>query len=127
MKKTLLAICAVLVGMVCSGQERVYCELVGIQKMLSAKVNVSVDFGQQSGFKDNRLVDESGQVITFNSMVDALNYMSKLGWKFEQAYVITSGSGSAAQNVYHWLLSKELSEGEEINLKTKSIVKEENK
>ncbi len=35
-------------------------------------------------------------------MVDAMNYMGKRGWEFEQAYVVTIGN----QNVYHWLLSK---------------------
>ena len=41
-------------------------------------------------------------------MVDALNYMALFGWKFEQAYVITESSGMSKQNVYHYLLSKEL-------------------
>lgn len=126
MKKTLLAICAVLVGMVCYGQEKVYCELVGTHKIIANKVVVSVDFGQQSNLlSDKRLVDESGQVMQFNSMVDALNHMSKLGWEFVQAYVVTIGTGASSQNVYHWLLSKELSEGEDIGLKTKAIAREE--
>lgn len=126
MKKTLLAICAVLVGMVCYGQEKVYCELVGTHKIIANKVVVSVDFGQQSNMlSDRRLVDESGQVMQFNSMVDALNHMSKLGWEFVQAYVVTTGTGASAQNVYHWLLSKELSEGEDIGLKTKASAREE--
>ena len=37
-------------------------------------------------------------------------YMGRLGWKFEQAYVVTVGQ----QNVYHWLLSKEILENEAI-------------
>lgn len=40
-----------------------------------------------------------------------MNYMGRLGWKFEQAYVVTSSN----QNVYHWLLSKDIPEGEAIN------------
>lgn len=44
-------------------------------------------------------------------MVDAMNYMGRLGWEFEQAYVVTVGQ----QNVYHWLLSKKISDDEEIN------------
>jgi hypothetical protein len=127
MKKIIISICAVLVGIICYGQEKVYCELVGTQKLLTGKVSVSVDFGQQSYFKDNRLVDENGEVMTFNSMVDAMNYMSTLGWEFEQAYVVTMGGGNTSSNVYHWLLSKYKYEGEEETLKTKSMVKQEQK
>lgn len=82
----------------------VYCELVGIQKFLSTKVTVSVDYGEERGFfQDTRMRDEqTGKVQSFNSMVDALNYMGNNGWEFEQAYVVTMGQ----QNVYHWLLKK---------------------
>lgn len=84
-----------------SQQSKVYCELLGYQKLLSLKVNVQVDFGQNP-YTNNFLVDENGKAMTFNSMIDAMNYMGKLGWEFENAYAITHGS----QNVYHWLLSK---------------------
>ena len=56
----------------------------------------------QNPYEQNSLVDENGKNITFNSMIDALNYMGKLGWDFEQAYVVTESN----TNVYHWLLSK---------------------
>lgn len=82
----------------------VYCELVGMAKFLSTKVTVSVDYGEErSFFQDTRMRDEqTGKVTSFNSMVDALNYMSTKGWEFVQAYVVTTGN----QNVYRWLLKK---------------------
>ena len=43
-------------------------------------------------------------------MVDAMNYMAKSGWVFEQAYYVTV----SGQNVIHWLLSKEVMSDEEI-------------
>lgn len=100
---------------------RVYCELLGTAKFMSTKVTVSVDFGQDERGWNAKLVDENGKSISFNSMVDAMNFMGKLGWKFEQAYTV----GSGGNFVYHWLLSKDISEGESINegLKTKSDVK----
>ena len=114
-----------------NAQGKIYCELVGTQRLLSTKVTVEVDFGQQSKFiniNDNRLVDEKGQVIIFNSMIDALNYMGALGWEFEQAYVVTFGSGSSSSSVYHWLLSKYVGEeGDNTTLKTKDIVRQEMK
>ena len=89
---------------------RVYCELLGSSKFLSTKVTVSIDFGQDGNMWESKLVDEKGKAMKFNSMVDAMNYMGRLGWKFEQAYVVTVGQ----QNVYHWLLSKEILENEAI-------------
>ena len=57
-----------------------------------------------------------------------MNYMGTLGWEFEQAYVVTLGSGAGASNVYHWLLSKYVGEeGDTNTLKTKDILKEEAK
>ncbi len=112
-----------------NAQGKVYCELLGTQKLLSTKVTVQVDFGQQTKlFSDNRLVDEKGNVIAFNSMVDAMNYMGTLGWEFEQAYVVTIGGGGSASNVYHWLLSKYVGEeGDSNALKTKDIINKEQK
>lgn len=51
------------------------------------KFNISVDFGQQSKlFSNEALVDEKGRAISFNSMVDAMNYMSKHGWEFDTCF-----------------------------------------
>lgn len=129
MKKLLLLTAAIVaVGVANAQQHKVYCELLGLQKLLSQKVIVSVDFGQeQKLFSNQTLVDENGKNITFNSMVDAMNFMGELGWEFEQAYTVTMGSGASAQNVYHWLLSRYVSEEEAINagLKTKTEYKAE--
>ena len=115
MKKCLFLM-LMLVSVCAMGQEkhRVFCELLGHGKIFSTKVKVTVDFGQETNiwrqYMDHYLVDENGDKIQFNSMVDAMNYMGGLGWEFEQAYVITI----EGQNVYHWLLSKEVSADEEI-------------
>ncbi len=72
--------------------------------MLSKKVDVELDFGQSSKFfQDDRIVDpKTGKPKTFNSMVDALNFMGTLGWEFVQAYVVTSGD----QSIYRWLVRR---------------------
>lgn len=102
---------------------KVYIEIVGYSKPFSKKVNVEVDFGQVRNFYDfNRfLVDkQTGKIIKFNSMVDAMNYLGRLGWDFEQAYVAPEvnktmkGFGGGPQNVYHWLLSKTVTNDSEI-------------
>ena len=123
MKKILLIACVTLGCILSHAQGRTYCELVGTQNLLG-KTIVSVDFGQVSLFRDNRMVDENGDVLKFNSMVDAMNYMGALGWEFEQAYVVTHNYGKSATNVYHWLLSKPYSD-DGTGLKTMNMIKQE--
>jgi hypothetical protein len=123
MKKILLTLCMTLGCILSHAQGRTYCELVGTQNLLG-KTIVSVDFGQVSLFSDNRMVDENGDVLKFNSMVDAMNYMGALGWEFEQAYVVSHNYGKSSSNVYHWLLSKPYSE-DGAGLKTMNMIKQE--
>lgn len=92
---------------------KAFCELLGTGKIMSTKVSFTVDFGQKTSIYNTykqKLVNEKGKSIEFNSMVDAMNYMAKSGWKFEQAYYVTM----SGQNVIHWLLSKEVMSDEEI-------------
>lgn len=124
MKKSMLFL-GLLFACVCLfGQENqekqvpyAYCELVGTQKFMNPnRISVEIDFGQEQNFwktKDARIRDENGAVRSFNSMVDALNFMGYLGWEFVQAYVVTAQN----QNVYHWLLRKPISDGDMEELK----------
>ncbi len=83
----------------------VYCEIVGIQKFMSKKVVISIDFGQeQTYFSDNRLVDESGKPVVFNSMVDAINFMSKRGWELHSTMLV----GQNNQYTYHFVMQKKI-------------------
>lgn len=56
----------------------------------TTKAKVSVDFGESSGwFKPaDMLEDKEGKAIKFNSPVDALNWMSALGWELVQSYPV---------------------------------------
>ena len=123
MRKALLFLAIVVCGTAFArqAQSKVYCEIIGTSKMFSKKLTIEVDFGQESTlFSRETLVYENGKPIVFNSMVDAMNYMGTLGWEFEQAYVVTVESGSSATNVYHWLLSRYVSQGEDFSLTTRS-------
>lgn len=80
-----------------------YCMLIAQQKFLSSKVNVIVDSGEKKSFwKDNRLKNENGDNLEFNGIVDALNYMGKIGWILHSAYPITVGNS----NIYHYVFKK---------------------
>ncbi len=89
-----------------SSSTYLYAEIVGTGKILSNKLNVIIDHGQGNNpWFNNKMVDDKGKPITFNSMVDAMNYMSNIGWEFLQAYVVTEPGGlGGSQNVYRWLL-----------------------
>ena len=80
-----------------------YVQLVGVSKLFSNKVVISIDYGQERKMStDTRVKDENGKVLDFNSMIDALNFMSKQGYEFVNAYTITAGN----QNVYNYIMRK---------------------
>ena len=81
-------------------QTEQYCMLMATEKFLSLKVNIVVDFGEE---KKQTLKDENGKDISFNSVVDALNYMNSKGWEFVNAYAISAGSSGT---IYHFLMKK---------------------
>ena len=84
-----------------------YIQIVGTSRFMSNKVSIKIDFGQENSFwseKDTKIKDETGKNVIFNSMIDALNFMSKNGYEFVQAYAITVGN----QNVYHYLMKKNI-------------------
>tara|TARA_B110000003_G_C16322112_1_gene407261 strand:+ start:110 stop:463 length:354 start_codon:yes stop_codon:yes gene_type:complete len=88
--------------------ETPFIEIVGTAKFLSSKITISIDFGQStklfgSSKKQFSILDKDNKKVQFNSMIDALNFMTENGYKFEQAYVVTSGNSST----YHYLMSKE--------------------
>jgi hypothetical protein len=83
-----------------------YVEIVGTSRVLSTKLTVEIDFGQEnklfSSDKDTRIKDANGKNMIFNSMIDALNFMTTNGYEFVQAYAVTISN----QNAYHYLLRK---------------------
>jgi hypothetical protein len=83
-----------------------YVQIVGTSRLLSNKLTIEIDFGQEnklfSSDKDTRVKDVNGKNMIFNSMIDALNFMTKNGYEFVQAYAFAVSN----QNVYHYLLRK---------------------
>jgi hypothetical protein len=80
-----------------------YVQLIG--KGSGRKVKVDFDFGQKTRAwtsKDTELKDENNKTIKFNSMIDAMNFMSSNGYDFITAFAYKDGSDT----VYHYLLRK---------------------
>ena len=121
MKRILVFIPLLFLAIYCNSQTAgsndsstwIYAELVGTQKMLSNKVSVEIDFGQETSYwlpADDKIIDPAtGKPKLFNSMVDAMNFMGESGWEFVQAYVVTVGN----QSVYRWLLKRQAIKGQE--------------
>lgn len=107
----------VLIAVSISAQtKRYYCEVKGVEKELTSGLKIVFDFGNNpiysawGGLKSKqKLVDEKGEEIPFNSMVDAGNYLSDKGWAFVQAYTSVYGS----QVIIHWIFTKEAYSPEE--------------
>lgn len=81
-----------------------YAELLGVEKVMSTKLNISIDYGQdRKWYEKQTIVDtEKGKAKTFYSMVDAMNFMSESGWELVFIYTTVEGS----QMEHHWVLKR---------------------
>ncbi|MFT3679038.1 MAG: hypothetical protein QM791_02120 [Ferruginibacter sp.] len=87
-----------------------YCQVTIFDKMLSNKVTMDIDYGEErSLWKDYRLIDENGKLMNFNSVVDAVNYIGKLGWKLVNAFPVTE-KGDTKE--YFYFFKKKFSRSE---------------
>lgn len=87
-----------------------YCNVVATPRLLSNKVTIDIDFGEErSIWKDNRMRTEEGKLKKFNTVIDALNYMGKSGWKLVNAYPVAANNGPL---VYHYIFKKEFPKSE---------------
>jgi hypothetical protein len=115
MKKIFLpALILVITAISSFGQDKVekYCEMTAQARLFSKKVTIDIDFGEERkffSFKDTRVKDDLGKVKTFNSVVDALNFLGSVGWKLVNAFPIAESSGSL---VYHYYFKREFDASE---------------
>lgn len=81
----------------------VYCNISGVW---ANKFKITINYGQDKTFSpDTKLKEEeSSKVASYNTMIDALNYMTSRGWEFVQAIVLPS----QYSNDYQWLLKKKI-------------------
>ena len=82
-----------------------YCKMIVTGRVLSAKVNIDLDFGEERKLfgGDTRLRDDlTGKLKKFNSTVDALNYMGAQGWTLVNAFPIKEVDSF----IYHYYFKK---------------------
>lgn len=84
-----------------------YLQIIGTSKFMSSKLNIIIDIGQRTKLLSSntdvaRIKDANGEVIDFNSIIDALNFMSANGYEFVASNII----GDSGENVYYYLMKK---------------------
>jgi hypothetical protein len=83
-----------------------YCQVIATPKLLSNKVTIDIDFGEEKSFwRDTRLKTDGGKIRKFNTIIDALNYMGKEGWIFINAFPVRMGE----TEIYHFAFKKQFS------------------
>lgn len=117
MKRFIISIvlCIIALGSFAEKQ-RYYCEIKGIQKTLLTGLKIVFDFGENPIYTSwggltnkQKIVNEKGEEIRFNSMVDAGNYMSSKGWTLQQAY----SSVYSDNFIIQWIFYKDAESPEE--------------
>ena len=108
--KLVLTLCLSFIFVGIQAQQRYYCEVKGIEKELSSGLKIIFDFGTKASYNiwgdlssKLKFVDENGEEIKFNSMVDAANYMVERGCTFQQAY----SSAYGGKPINHWIFYKD--------------------
>jgi hypothetical protein len=92
--------------------------MTAMNKLFSRKVTIDIDYGEERklfSFKDTRVKDDLGKVKSFNSVVDALNFMGRSGWKLVTTFLVTEGSNL----VYHYILRREFDKSELVDEQAK--------
>ena len=114
MKRVIIFLLAVICTTTIYAQNKVYCEIVK-PAQIGKKVKIIIDFGQEREKSKGQqvLVNKKGEIIQFNSKIDALNYMTTLGWDFVQAYTVASGSSGNVSSEIHLVLCKTVANGED--------------
>ncbi len=83
-----------------------YCQVIATPRLLSNKVTIDIDFGEEKSFwRDTRLKTDAGKIKKFNTIIDAINYMGREGWTFINAFPVRMGE----TEIYHFAFKKQFS------------------
>ena len=80
-----------------------YCQLIGSNAGPWVRAHVIIDYGQRyvdTGLNRQKVTGPDRQPITFNSTVDALNFMIRNGWELVSSQVVGNKEGSERTFIY---------------------------
>jgi hypothetical protein len=66
-------------------------------------IKIAIDYGQDFSWKAQTVKSVDGKTASFNSIVEALNFLDVNGWEYVNNYIIQSTSGEVT---YRYLLKK---------------------
>lgn len=109
MKKYLLVL-MLLVANIAYAQKAhpAYCEVMAYNFWGVGKVYITIDLGAE---RNGTICDDNQKPVKFNSHIDALNYMSKLGWRVKDTYFLSE----LKDKVLHFLLVKDVTDDSQIS------------
>ena len=85
-----------------------YCEVMAYNFWGVGKVYITIDLGAE---RNGTICDENQKPVKFNSPIDALNYMAKLGWAVKDTYFLSG----LKDKILHFLLVKEVTDDSQIS------------
>ena len=85
-----------------------YCEVMAYNFWGVGKVYITIDLGAE---RNGTICDADQKPVKFNSHIDALNYMSKLGWSVKDTYFLSE----LKDKVLHFLLVKQVTDDAQIS------------
>jgi hypothetical protein len=105
MKNTFATVFIVLLAYAGSAQKvNKFCEISTSSKSFNKGVNVSIDVGNDTSlfsFKDKTIKEKLFLVTRYSNVIDALNYMSELGWTLVNT-VSNETSGSTFRTTFYF-------------------------
>lgn len=109
MKKYLLVLMLLIANIAYSQTTRpAYCEVMAWNFWGVGKVYITIDLGAE---RKGTICDANQKPVKFNSPIDALNYMAKLGWAVKDTYFLSE----LKDKVLHFLLVKEVTDDSQIS------------
>ena len=110
--KKLVIISSILVSAIVSNAQtdtsriEQYCQVIATPGLLSNKVTIDIDFGEEKSFwRESRVKTSDGKIKKFNTIIDAMNYMGRNGWIFINAFPVRMGE----TEIYHFAFKKQVS------------------
>ena len=108
MRKTLFIILLLLANSMLYAQKprQVYCEVILWSHQIMFNAAVSFDFGMQSN-NTVMLYDSKNQPLRFITGMDAVNYLSKRGWRLVSTYYESISESESAHYVMEKTITNE--------------------